>query len=96
MIGPDQHDQDGRHSWLEIVEGVDTDGDARPDTVELPDPVNLTFVVDTDRDGLADLLLRIGADGTTSSVDLTVDPMPWWPTDPAAEACYDPLWTDRP
>jgi hypothetical protein len=52
--------------------------------------------VDVDRDGLADLFIRIGPDGAASTTDLTVDPVPWWPTDPAADACYDPFWTDRP
>jgi hypothetical protein len=52
--------------------------------------------VDVDRDGLADLFIRIGPDGAASTTDLTVDPVPWWPTDPAADACYDPLGMDQP
>ncbi|HEY2096099.1 MAG: hypothetical protein QOI50_2092 [Pseudonocardiales bacterium] len=90
MIRPDDRDR------IEINTGVDTDLDGHPDTVLLPDPLDFALLVDVDRDGLADLFIRIGPDGAASTTDLTVDPVPWWPTDPAADACYDPFWTDRP
>jgi hypothetical protein len=81
----------GGDDRFRIVEGVDTDLDGRPDTVLLPDPTDLTMIVDVDRDGLADLLIRIGPTGVPHTVDLAEDPLPWWPTDPAADACYDPF-----
>lgn len=90
MIRPDDRDR------IPIRNGVDTDLDGRPDTVLLPDPVELALLADTDDDGLADLFIRIGPDGAASTTDLTVDPVPWWPTDPAADMCSDPFWSDRP
>ncbi|HEX4361237.1 MAG TPA: hypothetical protein VH141_27125 [Pseudonocardia sp.] len=95
MIRPDDRDHripidNGVH------QGVDTDLDGRPDTVLLPDPVELALLADTDHDGLADLFIRIGPDGSASTTDLTVDPVPWWPTDPTADMCSDPFWLDHP
>jgi hypothetical protein len=75
---------------IDIHDGVDTDHDGHPDTVLLPDEVDLALAVDTDRDGFADLIVRIGADaaarvGPPDALDLAAgldDPL----------ACYaDPL-----
>jgi hypothetical protein len=43
---------------------------------------------------VADLIIRIGPDGVAHTAGLGPGPLPWWPTDPAADACYDPLWPD--
>ena len=88
MILPDPDDP------LEIRQGVDTDLDGLPDTVLLPGLTDLTVVVDTDRDSVADLIIRIGPDGVAHTAGLGPGPLPWWPTDPTADACYDPLWPD--
>jgi hypothetical protein len=80
---------------VEVTDGLDTDRDGHPDTLVLPDPTALSLVADRDGDGLADLLLRIGPDGAVTDTDVHSDAL-WWPTDPAADACYDPFWTDRP
>jgi hypothetical protein len=80
---------------VEITEGVDTDHDGHPDTLVLPDPSDLSLVADTDRDGLVDLLLRIGPDGAVTTTDLHGVPTAGWAIDTADEVCYDPLWPDR-
>ena len=90
MIRPEGDD------GVEVRYGADTDQDGFPDTLVLPDPTALTVVADVDRDGFADLLIRLGPDGVATTIDLAVDPEPWWPTDPGADACYDPLGLDQP
>ncbi|WP_037066191.1 hypothetical protein [Pseudonocardia acaciae] len=83
MIRPDGN---GR---IEIRNGVDTDHDGHPDTMVLPVRDELALVVDLDRDNLADLLVRIGADGSDTTIDLHDDPNGWLATDPDADACYE-------
>jgi hypothetical protein len=90
MIRPDG---DGR---IPIRDGADTDHDGHPDTMELPVRDELALAVDVDRDNLADLLVRIGADGLATTVDLGADPDPWLATDAMADACYDPSRDDWP
>jgi hypothetical protein len=79
---------------IEIHNGVDTDHDGRPDTMALSVRDDLALAVDVDRDHLVDLLVRIGADGVATTVDLGDDPWPF--TDPLADACYDPSRPDWP
>ncbi|HEY1969245.1 MAG TPA: hypothetical protein VGH89_14945 [Pseudonocardia sp.] len=50
--------------------GTDTDHDGRPDTVRLPDPVTPSFAIDLDRDGAADLVVRIGPDAHVDRIPL--------------------------
>ena len=50
---------------------ADTDGDGVPDTVLTADGADLLVHTDLDADGLADRVLRIGADGSVH-----VDPVP--------------------
>jgi hypothetical protein len=57
-----------------VNHAVDTDLNGRPDTVLLPDPVELALLADTDEDGLEDLFIRIGPDGSASTTDLTCRP----------------------
>ena len=49
---------------VDVAQGVDTDGDGRPDTVLWTDDADLLVASDLDADGLADRLLRIGPDGS--------------------------------
>jgi len=48
----------------DVRAGVDTDGDARPDTLLTTDVDELRIHTDLDGDGFADQVLGIGPDGT--------------------------------
>lgn len=52
----------------ELHQGVDTDGDGRPDTVLTDDGADLVVLTDLDGDGFADRTLRIGPDGSVHGV----------------------------
>lgn len=77
MFGPGSGDR------IDTSSGVDVDHDGRPDTVLLPDLGEPVLAVDLDRDGLADLLVRVDPDGLSHSTAL----------DPAglAHTALDPL-----
>ena len=54
---------EGVDAPVEIGSGVDTDGDAVPDTVLSTDGADLLVYTDLDVDGLADRVLRIDTGG---------------------------------
>ncbi len=54
---------EGVDALVEIGSGVDTDGDAVPDTVLTTDGADLLVYTDLDADGLADRVLRIDTGG---------------------------------
>ncbi|HEY2203338.1 MAG TPA: hypothetical protein VGH99_02515 [Pseudonocardia sp.] len=72
-----RHQDDDQAPAIELDGGVDTDHDAHRDTALLPDPGALTLAVDTDRDGLADLVVRVGPDaaGCLTSLDPGTGPL---------------------
>ncbi len=47
---------------IDVRSGLDTDGDQVPDTVILTEGELLRLAADTDRDGLADVIVEIGPD----------------------------------
>jgi hypothetical protein len=53
---------------FEVTAGFDTDADGRPDTVVLPDGVDLVVAFDLDGDLFADEVLRIGPDAVVRAV----------------------------
>lgn len=66
---------------VDTTDGLDTDGDSRPDTVIRSEGADLAVYTDLDGDGLADQVLLIGADGAATVTDVTstessVDPGP--------------------
>ncbi len=75
---------------IDVRAGVDSDLDGQPDTLLVPDAIDLVLAVDTDHDGFADLLVEVGPDAVarTSVLD-GAGPPAWRPTDPLADACYD-------
>ncbi|HWM56951.1 MAG TPA: hypothetical protein VNO83_03870 [Pseudonocardia sp.] len=63
---PEQPSGDRSEQWpaaVRVGPVIDSDGDARPDSVLLDDGVDLVLCTDLDGDGLADRELRIGPDG---------------------------------
>lgn len=90
MIRPGEHDR------IEIHNGVDTDHDGHPDTMVLPLGEELGLAVDVDHDNLADLLVRIGADGLGSTIHLGDGPDSWLAIDPFDDAYDDPFGLDWP
>lgn len=58
MRPPDDDDR------IDVRSGVDTDGDQVPDTLVLTEGELLRLAADTDRDGLADVIVEIGPDAT--------------------------------
>ena len=72
---------------IDVTGGFDTDHDGRGDTLPLPSARELLLAVDTDRDGLADMIIEIGPGEVAYSSPLLTSL-----TDPTADACYaDPL-----
>lgn len=86
----------GGDDRIEIHNGVDTDHDGHPDTMALPLGDDLALAVDVNHDNLADLLIRIGADGSGSTIHLGDDPDPWLAVDPLDDAYDDPFDLDWP
>jgi hypothetical protein len=70
---------------VDVRAGVDTDGDARPDTLLTIDGHELLVHTDLDGDGLADQVLGIGPDGTVREV------APPWPAAGARAGVLDGL-----
>jgi hypothetical protein len=63
---PEQLPGDRSEQWpaaVRVGPVIDSDGDARPDSLLLGDGVDLVLCTDLDGDGLADRELRIGPDG---------------------------------
>lgn len=85
MIRPGEDDR------IEIRNGVDTDLDGHPDTMVLPLRDEMALAVDVDQDNLADLLIRIGADGIDSTVHVGDAPGSWLAIDPFDDAYDDPF-----
>jgi hypothetical protein len=70
-------DEDG-YDGVDVHEGVDTDGDGRPDTLLAADGPDLLVHTDLDADGLADRLLRIGTDGSVQETVVDHPGPPGW------------------
>lgn len=49
---------------IDVRAGLDTDGDGVPDTAVFTDGELLRLAADTDRDGLADVIVEIGPDAS--------------------------------
>jgi hypothetical protein len=61
---PDGVPDEGADAPVEIGSGVDTDGDALPDTLLTTDGADLLVCADLDADGLVDRVLRIDSAGS--------------------------------
>jgi hypothetical protein len=68
---------------IDVTGGFDTDHDGRGDTLPLPTPSELFLAVDSDRDGLADMIIEIGPGAAAFTSPLVAGL-----TDPLADACY--------
>jgi hypothetical protein len=94
MYGPGSGDR------IDTTSGVDVDHDGHPDTVVLSFAAEPLLAVDLDRDGLADLLIRIDPDGTAhrtalDAADLArADPTPF-PYIPDPLSLLNPLASDQ-
>ncbi|MGI8799674.1 MAG: hypothetical protein ACR2GE_10375 [Pseudonocardia sp.] len=55
---------------IDVRAGVDTDGDSVPDTLVYTEGELLRLAADTDRDGLADVIVEIGPDASVHTTGL--------------------------
>ena len=69
---------EGEYNSTDVHEGVDTDGDGRPDTLLAGDGPDLLVHTDLDGDGLADRVLRIGPDGSVRETVFDHPDQPGW------------------
>ncbi|MDD7965614.1 DUF6802 family protein [Actinomycetospora lemnae] len=88
---PDAHVDPAGPAELLVTDGahvlgpatVDSDADGRPDTVVVTEPDALVLGTDLDGDAHADVLTRIGPDGSTTTTGPEAPPWDEGPVPPA-------------